>query len=129
MNLSSILELLNNRAQAVAVVDANGDQITDFSSTVTFPDPPSTAALTNVTSSASSVAILAANANRRQFLIYNDSSKTLRVAFGVTASATAFSILIPSKGSYESPMNGFTGDLNGIWDSANGFARVTEVTV
>lgn len=125
MNLSTIFDLLNNRAQAVAVVDANGDQITNFTSVAT---PPANATLTSVASSASSVSLLAANASRRRFRIHNASSKTLYVAFGATASATAFSVLIASNANYESPLNDYTGDISGIWASANGFARITEVT-
>ncbi len=129
MNLASILDLLNNRAQAVAVVDANGDQITDFSATVTFPASPANATLSNVTASATSVSLLAANVDRRQFRIHNASGKVLYVAFGATATTTAFSILVAANADYESPMDCYTGAISGIWNGTGGAARITEVTV
>ena len=92
------------------------------------PSRPDDAILTNVASAAVTTLLLAANPDRRRMIIYNDSSKNLRVAFAPTAGATAFTLLIPSKGLYESGLNDYTGDVSGIWEAANGFARVTEVT-
>lgn len=120
---ATIRELLNSRPFDVAVVDAQGDHVTGFDSS-----RPATAAITSVASSATSVSLLAANAARRRVIVHNDSTKTLRIAFGVAASATVFSVIVPSKAQYESPLNDYTGELFGIWDSANGSARVTEIT-
>lgn len=44
------------------------------------------------------------------------------------ASATAFTILIGGGQTYVSNNDGYTGQITGIWDSANGSARITEVT-
>ena len=127
---ASVRELTNARALDVALVDANGDQLTTFDVNVVnaTPAPPATAALTSVASSIVSVLLLASNANRKKFVIFNDSIRTLRVAFAATASATAFSVLLASGGSYVSAVNDYTGDVAGIWNIANGFARVTEIT-
>src|ERR1700751_785577 len=45
----------------------------------------STGTLTTVLASATSVTLLAANANRKGFILYNNSSKTCNVAFSATA--------------------------------------------
>lgn len=124
-DLSSIFELTNARAKAVAVVDANGDQVTTFP--IVFA-APATATITTVASSASSVQLLAANPARRKFVIQNESSKVLKVAYGVTATAAVYTLIIPANSAYESELGDFTGVLNGIWSSANGNARITEIT-
>src|SRR5258705_5479512 len=106
MNLASIFELLNARAGAVAVVDANGDQITSFSSVAT---PPANATITSVASSVTSVVLLAANASRRGFRINNESTKILKVAFAATATAAAYTIIMAANTDYESPFGDYTG--------------------
>ena len=131
ISTASVRELTNARALDVALVNATGDQLTTFDVNVlSTPTPaaPATATLTTVGSSDISVVLLAANAARKKFRIHNDSTRTLRVAYGVTASATVFSILIPAQGEYESQLNDYTGTLNGIWASVNGSARITELT-
>ena len=128
---ASVRELTNARALDVALTDAAGNQLTTLDVNVLsapgFP-APTTATLTSVASSAISVPLLAANASRKKFRIHNDSTRTLKVAFGVDASNTVFSVLIPAQGEYESQLNDFTGAINGIWSSANGFARITSIT-
>lgn len=89
----------------------------------------STATLSNVASSASSVTLLSSNANRLNATIFNDSTQVLYVKFGATASATSYTVQIAANGYYELPVsNIYTGIIDGIWASANGNARVTELT-
>jgi len=90
-------------------------------------DSAATATRTDVTSSASSVTILALNASRKGATVYNDSTKFLYLKFGTTASATDFTVLLRSGDYYEVPFR-YTGKIDGIWASANGAARVTELT-
>lgn len=123
-DLSTIFSLTNARAKAVAMVDTNGDQITTLAGT-----PPANAALTSVAASVTSVTLLAANANRRKFIIINDGTKNLFVAFAATATSAAYSVLLPGGQAYESEMNDYTGVISGIWATANGNARITEITV
>lgn len=118
--------LTSARAEAVAIVDANGVQITNFSGT---PTPPANASLTQVAQSASSVSLLASNVNRRQIIIFNVAGQPLSVAFAATATLTAFSILIPANGNYVGSLDGYTGVVSGIWKGAgSGNAVITEVT-
>lgn len=90
----------------------------------------SSAALSNVSGSATSVTVLASNASRKNATFYNDSTATLYLKFGSTAaSTTSYTVQIPPNGYYELP-NGsiYTGQLTGIWSAANGAVRVTELT-
>jgi hypothetical protein len=92
-------------------------------------DTVATATLSNVAASASSVTILAANTARKRVVIHNDSTATLLLKFGATASATSFTHKLLGGASYESPSNPiYTGRIDGIWSSATGSARVTEFT-
>lgn len=92
---------------------------------------PSTATRSSVASSVSNVELLAANENRRGATIANDSTSILHVALGGTASTTDFTATLAAKASgvcayYEVPFN-YTGQISGVWVSANGHARVTEL--
>lgn len=120
----SIIEAGDKRLSAVQLFDAAGDPIVSLSGT-----PPSVAVLTNVPGLNTSAVLLAANPDRRQVFIYNDSGKNLRVAFAPTATSSAFTLLIPSKSDRELPLGGYTGDIAGIWEAAGGFARITEISV
>jgi len=83
---------------------------------------------TAVTSAAADTLILAANNNRRGATIFNDSTATLNISLGTNAaSATAFSVQLGSKGYFEVPFH-YSGQIRGFWATANGFARVTEIT-
>lgn len=87
-----------------------------------------TATLSNVASSASSVTLLASNASRKQATIFNDSTQILYVKFGTTASATSFTVAMVPASYYELPAPQYLGRIDGIWVSANGSARIMELT-
>lgn len=87
--------------------------------------------LSTVASSATSVTVLASNASRKGMAVYNDSTQILYLACSTTtASTSAYTVQIPSGGFFELPQTRdgsvYTGDIKGIWASANGNARVTE---
>jgi hypothetical protein len=91
--------------------------------------PIATAALSNVAASITNVTLLAANANRRRTVIVNDSTSNLRIKFGATASSTSFTYLLYPQDTYESvPFREYLGIIDGIWESAVGSARVTEMS-
>lgn len=81
----------------------------------------------SVAGSASSVSLLASNANRLGATIYNDSTSNLYVRLGSTASTSNFTVKLAQDDYYEVPF-GYTGAIDGIWDSATGNARITELT-
>lgn len=99
------------------------------SGTVTAdPTFPATAAVTSVAASASNVTLKASNAARRGLSVYNDSSAILYVKFGATASSSSYTIQMAANSYYELPQPCYTGIIDGIWASATGNARITEVT-
>lgn len=88
---------------------------------------PSTAAVTSVAASATSVTLLALNTSRRDSSIYNDSSADLYIKLGTTASTTSFTVKLGA-GEYYEVAFAYTGRIDGIWSSATGSARITELT-
>lgn len=91
------------------------------------PTKSSTGTVTNVSSSATNVTLLSTNANRLGATVYNDSNQVLYLKLGATASTTSYTVRVSAQGYYEVPSN-YTGQIDGIWNSANGAARVTELT-
>lgn len=96
--------------------------------TITGASNPATATLTNVASSASNVSLLASNTSRKGLVIVNDSTQRVYINFGATASSTAYTYYLEASDTLEILTNCYTGAINGIWASANGFARITELT-
>lgn len=88
----------------------------------------STATLSNVSGSASSVSILASNTSRLGVQVFNDSTVAMYLKYGATASATSFTVKLQPAAHWEMPSPIYTGALDGIWVSATGSARVTEMT-
>jgi len=98
----------------------------------TFENQPvlaGTATLSNVTASVSSVTIIAANESRKGVVVFNDSSSDMYLKFGDTASTSSFTVKVSSNTLYEMPgPHLYSGVIDGIWDTATGTARVTELT-
>lgn len=108
-------------ASSLSVVQATG---TSFAVSV---DVSSTGALTSVALATSSTTILASNAARKGFIVYNDSLNILYIAFSGTASTSAFSAKLQPGAAYNSDIL-YTGIITGIGSAASGNARVTEFT-
>lgn len=102
--------------------------VTRVGGTVTTKEVrPATSSVASVAASATNVTLQAANANRLGLVVFNDSLVSLFVKLGATASATSFTHKVGPGGMYEVPF-GWTGIVDGIWESATGAARVTEVS-
>jgi hypothetical protein len=93
----------------------------------TQPAGAATATTSNVAASATSVQLLAANAARKGATCYNDSAADCYLKLGTTASATSFTVKLGPFAYYEIPF-GYTGRVDGVWSSAAGAARVTELS-
>lgn len=91
--------------------------------------PPSadTATLANVSGSASSVTLQASNANRLGWEVVNDSTAILYVKYGSGASATSVTRKLEPNEAYSMTAPIYTGIITGIWGSATGAARMTEL--
>ena len=83
--------------------------------------------VSSVASSATSVTLLASNAARKGATIYNESTAILYLKLGATASLTSYSAQLVAGAYYELPF-AYTGIIDGIWASANGNARITEIS-
>jgi len=115
-------------------LDASGN-LKVAGSLTTTPPAAATSALTNVAENAASVTLLAANAPRLAFEIFNDSDGVLLLKFGSVASLTSFSRRIQPRDSLSTQDLGvnYTGRIDGIWETTPGTsghaaARVTELT-
>jgi hypothetical protein len=90
-------------------------------------DTSTTSAITSVAASITTVTLLALNTLRKGATFYNDSSSFLYLKLGATASTTSFTVKIAPSGYYEVPSS-YTGVIDGIWVSAVGSARITQLT-
>lgn len=106
----------------VVTLSPNGNSITVTKS--------ATSTVTGVAASATSVTLLASNANRLGATIQNDTtSATLYVKLGATATTASggYTVILPAGAYWEVPAN-HTGVIAGIWTAATGFANVDELT-
>ena len=103
-------------------VDINGTQFTRDA-------PSNTGTLSNVAAATASTTLLAANAARRNAIVYNDSTSDMYLKYGTAASSTSFTLYVPSLATVAIPGSEYAGIITGIWISAAGNARVTETTL
>jgi hypothetical protein len=106
---------------------------TDLDSIVTNTQTPltsATATRSNVAAAVSDTSLLASNAARKGAIFYNDSTAILYLAYGAgAASVTSYSVQIPANGYFELPPQPiYTGAIRGIWATANGNCRITELS-
>lgn len=88
----------------------------------------SASTVTSVAASTSSVTLQASNASRKGWSCYNASTSVLYLKLGATASTTSYTLKLPEAVYYELPaIPIYTGVIDGIWDSTNGSAKVTEL--
>ncbi len=119
-------------AMGVVIMSSAGASGTTANPIVTAESKATAAAKTSVTSAAASTSLIASNANRKMLIITNESTAVLYIDLsGGTASATSYSVVLGPTATSVSPsftISNFTGAVTGIWASANGFARITELT-
>lgn len=90
--------------------------------------PAKGSALSSVAAAAADTLLLAANDNRNGATFYNDSTAILYVALGDTeASTTNYSFQVPPYGILILEPWNWAGEVRGIWASATGSARITEL--
>lgn len=117
---------LSNGQLFAPQLDVNGNLKVSgtFSST---PTKSTTGTQTSVAGSVTNVTILASNSSRLGGTVSNDSTAVLYLKMGTTASTTSYSVKLFQDDYFEIPYN-FTGEIDGLWASATGNARVTELT-
>ena len=85
-------------------------------------------ALTNVASSITTVNLIALNNSRKGLMMFNDSSSVCYVKLGATASTTSYTIQMSPNSLYAMDTPVYSGVIDAIWTTANGFMRITELT-
>lgn len=121
----SARELLNSTPIDAAIVDTLGNQLAGFD-----PSRPDTAVSATITvnNTAGGTVLLAANAARRKFLIWNDSGAKIFIGYEAVLSASDFAYEVPNNGFYESDINDYTGEIRAFRTSGSGSVRITEIT-
>jgi len=82
--------------------------------------------VTSVPGSVTSVQLLPANGTRKGVIIFNDSTSILYIKLGAAAAINSFTARMIPNAYFEMPFN-YTGRVDGVWASAVGNARITEV--
>lgn len=80
----------------------------------------------SVDSAATNVTLAAARKGRIGAVIHNASTQVLYVKLGATATTSDYSYKVAADAHLEIPFY-YSGRIDGIWASANGAAKVTEV--
>lgn len=123
---STVVGLLKNLKAALAGTLTTNAAITAV--------PSTTATLANVASSGTAVTLIALNTARLGASVANDSTAILYIKYGSGASATSYNYVLAGTGGgvapiWEMPANPrYTGIITGLWVTANGNARVNELT-
>lgn len=118
----------NNNDIRVATVTLAGEvyqKVVPVSSSGTLG--VSTATLANVSSSATNVTLFAANSSRSGAMLFNDSTQYLYLKYGATATTSSFTERVAPYAHWYMTGAIYTGIIDGIWASANGAARTTEL--
>lgn len=125
-----VMALGVRRDAAVASTSATGDyselRVDQFGQQAMVPGVSGTNTITRVTSSATTVSLLAANTSRKGAIFYNESTAILYLKFGATASVTSYTVQIPANGTYELKAPITQAAIDGIWAAANGAVMITE---
>jgi hypothetical protein len=126
--VSSVNPLPVDIQGATLSLDAAGIEIkNDTGNPIPVAVPVRTPTTTSVASSASSVTILALNANRKGFSISNISTSKLYLSFSTPATIVNSFIEVPAGAFLLLDQQLIvTSAIYGIWTSANGTAQVTE---
>ncbi len=83
--------------------------------------------ITAITSSIFNQVFLVTNLSRIGATIYNESTQILFLKLGAGASSISYTVQMGPRTYFEAPY-GYTGQIDGLWQSADGFARVGELT-
>ena len=110
------------------LTDAYGRVVTT-TDTGSAANVASNSAVTSVNDLNTVQTLLAANTSRKGVKIYNDSTVTLYVKLGTTATTSDYSFQIAPQGFYETSGSVYTGAITGIWSAdASGAAKITELS-
>jgi hypothetical protein len=117
------------KAASTAATVADSALVVSFSpnSPGKFYQSAPTATQSQIAGIATTTTLIASNTARKGATIFNDSTSVLYVKLGATASTISFTVKLQAGDYYEVPF-GYTGIIDGIWTTATGAARMTEIT-
>lgn len=81
-----------------------------------------------IDASTSAVLLLSSSEGRTQGTIFNHGSAGLYVHFGSIPTVNFFKVKLSSGSYYEMPQPMWRGPVYGIWDAANGWAMVQDIS-
>lgn len=122
------------RAKAIAWSSGSARVVYEISSSTNVvhsipADKASTATLSQVAISATSVSLVAANVNRKGLILTNGGSQIAYVSFAATATTTAYTIALAVGAQFVMDNSPYIGALSAIWaDTGTGSMQVTELT-
>lgn len=99
-----------------------------ITSITTTPVAPGTSVLSSASVTTTSSVILAANASRIKFTVWNEGNKAVLLALAGTASTSAYTVNLPVGAFYESELNDYTGAVSAVTASGTSTVKVTEET-
>lgn len=88
---------------------------------------PTSSNTNSVAASLNNQTLVAGNSNRLGITIYNDSDFYLFFKFGATASQSDYTLKMEPYAYYETIPFHYIGVIDGVWNGATGFARITEL--
>lgn len=121
--VQNILKPMSSSNYGTPAVEAGNLPVQPYNTAA--DETPDVATITTVTASTSSTVVLAANIQRQSAIFYNASTAICYLAFGSTASPTAYSVQIAANGNYTLSVPIYTGEISAVWVSANGELVVT----
>ena len=125
-SIDTRVETLNTNGAKESKQDTMITLLTDIEANTDGLGLGTTGTGASVAISATSVTLLAANVDRKQAIIRNDTNQNLYIAHGATATLSS-AIKLKKGDTYIEDK--YTGILSGIWDSAagGGNAQITEI--
>lgn len=114
-----------NITPLILTVEASDMPLSNPANVTVNPPTSATVTPTSVTAATTNIQLLAANASRKGATIWNNSTASLYIELGATASANAYAAKLDPAGYYELPF-GYTGVIAGLWTAANGNALIRE---
>ncbi len=126
------MSAVNNTQNKEPSSTAFGYVVRLITPTTPIPVTPSSGSATTGTTThpsltGSNQTLLAANTSRKGATVQNDSSNTLYVKMGATATTSSFTVRLDPYDYWEVP-GGYTGIIDAISSAASGNAAVTELT-
>jgi hypothetical protein len=132
LNLTAANELyvadLQGRTSLSSILAQITTAVTRLTSILAFTQGGAASTITSFAGTTVNTTILVPNANRKGAIIFNDSTSAMRLAFGLVDSTVDYSVLVQPGDSYALNASDYTGAVRCSWITANGFARITEIS-